>query len=145
MDGVLKRRRRSDNQVGMGMKCRRWVGLVFVVGLTTAAMGLLDLGLFDLELHVHDAFAQRLPFERNKVEPIDPRQAFVEGYYAYRRGDWPAVIERMQLASAQVPDLIDYALFFQGRAQRENGDLAGAATTLRRLTATYPQSVLADQ
>ena len=51
----------------------------------------------------------------------------------------------MQLASAQVPDLIDYALFFQGRAQRENGDLAGAAATLQRLTASYPQSILADQ
>jgi soluble lytic murein transglycosylase len=115
-----------------------------------ASMGLLDLGLFVPErfvpgLHVRGAFAQRLPFERNKVEPIDPRQAFVEGYNAYRRGDWPAVIERMQLASAQVPELIDYALFFQGRAQRENGDLAGAAATLQRLTASYPQSVLADQ
>ncbi|HXR25819.1 MAG TPA: tetratricopeptide repeat protein, partial [Candidatus Binataceae bacterium] len=119
----------------MGMKCRRWVWLVFILGLATASMGLLMGG----------AFAQRLPFERNKVEPIDPRQAFVEGYNAYRRGDWPAVIERMQLASAQVPELIDYALFFQGRAQRENGDLAGAAATLQRLTASYPQSVLADQ
>jgi len=117
------------------MKCRRWVWLVFILGLATASMGLLMGG----------AFAQRLPFERNKVEPIDPRQAFVEGYNAYRRGDWPAVIERMQLASAQVPELIDYALFFQGRAQRENGDLAGAAATLQRLTASYPQSVLADQ
>ena len=119
----------------MGMKCRRWVGLVLILGLAVSSIG----------LFVHRALAQRLPFERNKVEPIDPRQAFVEGYQAYRRGDWPAVIERMQLASSQVPDLIDYALFFQGRAQRENGDLAGAAATLQRLTASYPQSVLADQ
>ncbi len=119
----------------MGMKCRRWVWLVFIFGLATAPMG----------LGVRGAFAQRLPFGRNKVEPIDPRQAFVEGYNAYRRGDWPAVIERMQLASTQVPELIDYALFFQGRAQRENGDVAGAAATLQRLTASYPQSVLADQ
>lgn len=85
------------------------------------------------------------PFERNKVEPLDPRQAFAEGYQAYRRGDWPAAIERMQLASAQVPDLADYALFFEARAQRANGDLAGAAATLLRLAASYPQSVLADQ
>jgi soluble lytic murein transglycosylase len=124
----------------MGMKCRRWVWLGLMLGLTTASMRLFVPGL-----QVRRVFAQRLPFERNKVEPIDPRQAFVEGYNAYRRGDWPAVIERMQLASAQVPDLIDYALFFQGRAQRENGDLAGAAATLGRLTASYPQSVLADQ
>ena len=122
------------------MKCRRWVGAVLVLGLATASIGIFVPGL-----RVRGAFAQRLPFERNKVEPIDPRQAFVEGYNAYKRGDWPAVIERMQLVSAQVPELVDYALFFQGRAQRENGDLAGAATTLRRLTATYPQSVLADQ
>src|ERR1700720_1062623 len=109
----------------MGMKCRRWVGAVLVLGLATASIGIFVPGL-----RVHGALAQRLPFERNKVEPIDPRQAFVEGYNAYRRNDWPAVIERMQLASAQVPDLIDYALFFQGRAQRENGDLASAAATL---------------
>ena len=92
-----------------------------------------------------NAPAQMFPFERNKVEPIDPRQAFIEGYNDYRSRDWPATIERMQLAAAQVPDLIDYALFYQGLAQRENGDLAGAAATLTRLTAGYPQSVLADQ
>ena len=92
-----------------------------------------------------NAPAQMLPFERNKVETIDPRQAFIEGYRAYRSRDWPATIERMQLASGQVPDLIDYALFYQGLAQRENGDLPGAAATLTRLTAGYPQSVLADQ
>lgn len=116
----------------MGMKCRRWLRLVLLLELTA--------GIF-----VRGAFAQRLPFERNKVEPIDPRQAFVEGYNAYRRGDWPAVSERMQLASVRLPDLIDYALFFEGRSQRENGHLADAAATLQRLTASYPQSVLADQ
>ena len=89
--------------------------------------------------------AQMLPFEHYKVEPIDARQAFVEGYRAYQNREWPSVIERMELAVVQVPDLIDYALFFQARAQRETGDLAGAAATLRRLTASYPQSVLADQ
>lgn len=124
----------------MGMKCGRRVWLVLIFGLAAASMR-----LFVPALQVRRALAQRLPFERNKVEPIDPRQAFVEGYNAYKRRDWPAVIERMQLATAQVPELIDYALFFQGRAQRENGDLAGAAVTLRQLTASYPQSVLADQ
>jgi soluble lytic murein transglycosylase-like protein/outer membrane protein assembly factor BamD (BamD/ComL family) len=96
-------------------------------------------------IFARNAPAQMFPFERNKVEAIDPRQTFVEGYNDYRGRDWPATIERMQLAAAQVPDLIDYALFYQGLAQRENGDLAGAAATLTRLTAGYPQSVLADQ
>jgi len=96
-------------------------------------------------IFARSAPAQILPFERNKVEILDPRQAFVEGYSAYQRHDWPAAIERMQLAAAQVPDLIDYALFFQARSQRESGALADAAATFRRLAASYPQSVLADQ
>jgi soluble lytic murein transglycosylase len=117
------------------MKCwRRWVSLVAVLS-AIALLGVCG----------RTAPAQMLPFERNKVEPIDPRQAFVEGYHAYQRRDWPAAIERMQLAAAQVPDLVDYALFYQGLAQRESGDLAGAAATLRRLMAGYPQSILADQ
>ena len=117
------------------MQCRRrWVSWVAVSSVIIA------LGIFG-----RIAPAQMLPFERNKVEPIDPRQAFIEGYNAYRSRDWPAAIERMQLAAVQMPDLIDYALFYQGLAQRQNGDLAGAAATLTRLTASYPQSVLADQ
>jgi soluble lytic murein transglycosylase len=117
------------------MKCwRRWVWLVAVL----CAIALLS-------VCGGNAPAQMFPFERNKVEPLDPHQAFVEGYNAYQRRDWPAAIERMQLAAAQVPDLIDYALFYQGLAQRESGDPTAAAATLRRLTASYPQSVLADQ
>jgi len=61
----------------MGMKCRRWVWLGLILGLATALMRPFVPGL-----QVRRAFAQRLPFERNKVEPIDPRQAFVEGYNA---------------------------------------------------------------
>jgi peptidoglycan lytic transglycosylase len=117
------------------MKCwRRWVSLVVLL----FAIALVS-------IFGRSATAQMFPFERYKVEPIDPRQAFVEGYNAYQRRDWPATIERMRLVEARVPDLIDYALFFLGRAQRENGDLPGAAATLARLTASYPQSVLADQ
>jgi soluble lytic murein transglycosylase-like protein/outer membrane protein assembly factor BamD (BamD/ComL family) len=117
------------------MKCWRRMLLIGVCGLATAAAGILP----------RTTLAQMLPFEHYKVEPIDARQAFVEGYRAYQNREWPSVIERMELAVVQVPDLIDYALFFQARAQRETGDLAGAAATLRRLTASYPQSVLADQ
>jgi soluble lytic murein transglycosylase len=118
----------------MGMKRWRRMWLIFPVGLVAASM----------VIFASNTPAQMLPFQRNKVESLDARQAFVEGYNAYLRHEWPATIERMQLAASQVPDLIDYALFFQGIAQRESGDLAGAAATLQRLTASYPQSVLAD-
>ena len=47
--------------------------------------------------------AQFLPFERNKVQNMDPRQAFVEGYQAYNRGDWIATIERMNLVAVRNP------------------------------------------
>jgi soluble lytic murein transglycosylase-like protein len=117
------------------MKCWRW-WVSSVVLLCAIAL---------LSIFGRTAPAQMFPFERNKVGPIDPRQNFVDGYSAYQRHDWLATIERMQLAAVQAPDLVDYALYFQGRAQRENGDLAGGAATLARLTASYPQSVLADR
>jgi soluble lytic murein transglycosylase len=88
--------------------------------------------------------AQLLPFERNKVEPIDVRKAFVEGYEAYKHRDFIAAIERMQLASANFLGLGDYALFYLGAAERDSGDTQGAAAAFLRLTETYPQSVLAD-
>ncbi|MBI3758341.1 MAG: hypothetical protein HY269_01115, partial [Deltaproteobacteria bacterium] len=116
------------------MKRWRRMWLIFPVGLVAASM----------VIFASNTPAQMLPFQRNKVESMDARQAFVEGYNAYQRHEWPATIERMQLAASQVPDLIDYALFFQGIAQRESGDLPGAAVTLQRLTASYPQSILAD-
>jgi soluble lytic murein transglycosylase-like protein/tetratricopeptide (TPR) repeat protein len=119
----------------MGMKCWRRLLLIFACGFATAALGISS----------RYALAQMLPFQHYKVEQIDPRQAFAEGYRAYQSQDWPTVIERMQLATLQVPELIDYALFFQGRAQSASGDLAGAAATLQRLTASYPESVWADE
>src|ERR1700730_13332324 len=39
--------------------------------------------------------AQGLPFERNKIEPIDPKTAFGEGYQAYEHRDLIATIGRM--------------------------------------------------
>jgi soluble lytic murein transglycosylase len=89
-------------------------------------------------------FAQLLPFERNKVEPIDTRKAFVEGYQAYQRRDYVAAIERMQYAARNMPELADYALYYLGESQRANGDKEGAAQTLSELVQNYPQSVLAD-
>ena len=95
------------------MKCWRRMLLIGVCGLATAAAGILP----------RTTLAQMLPFEHYKVEPIDARQAFVEGYRAYQNREWPSVIERMELAVVQVPDLIDYALFFQARAQQRIGSL----------------------
>jgi soluble lytic murein transglycosylase len=88
--------------------------------------------------------AQSLPFERNKIEPIDPKGAFVEGYHAYKRHDPIATIGRMQLAAAQLPDLADYALFYLASAERDNADIQAAANDFRRLTLSYPQSIWSD-
>jgi len=87
--------------------------------------------------------AQFLPFERNKVENFDPRQAFVEGYQDYKRGDWIGTIERMQLAAARVPELADYALYYKASAERQNGNPSVAAADFSSLAAVYPLSVWA--
>ncbi len=79
------------------------------------------------------------------VVPINPEQAFVEGYQAYRAHDQMKAIERMTLVADKYPALADYALFFLGSAQRESGDLQGAAVTFHRLSYAYPQSVFADR
>lgn len=88
--------------------------------------------------------AQLLPFERNKVEPLDSRKAFLEGYEAYRRRDYFEAMERMQLASRTLPDLADYALFYLGHADRASGNTPDAISAFRQLSVDYPQSVLAD-
>src|SRR5215469_6992701 len=88
--------------------------------------------------------AQLLPFERNKVEPLDNRKAFIEGYQAYQRHDYFAAIERMQLVARTMPELADYGLYYLGEAQRENGDKPDAAQSFYQLTQSYPQSVMAD-
>jgi soluble lytic murein transglycosylase len=85
--------------------------------------------------------AQRLPFEPNKIEPIDPKTAFLEGYQAYKHRDLIATIGRMRLAAAQLPDLADYALFYLASAERDNGDSQAAADDFDRLMVSYPQSV----
>ena len=64
------------------------------------------------------------------VVPIDPEQAFAEGYAAYRAHDQMKTIERMTLAADKYPALADYALFFLGSAQQDSGDNQSAAATL---------------
>ena len=88
--------------------------------------------------------AQFLPFERNKVQNLDPRQVFVEGYQEYKSGDWLGTIERMQLVATRVPELADYALYYQASAERQNGNPSAAAADFSRLAAAYPLSVWAN-
>ncbi|MBV8770887.1 MAG: transglycosylase SLT domain-containing protein [Deltaproteobacteria bacterium] len=89
--------------------------------------------------------AQWLPFERNRVEPIDPKGAFVEGYHSYQHRDLIATIGRMRYAASQLPQLADYALFYLALAERDNGDDQAAAGDFGRLTVSYPQSVWREQ
>ncbi len=125
---------------------------IFVIGAIVSAWLGLTLGASAIFARANGAdtadgrftLAQLLPFERNKVEPIDPRKAFVEGYEAYQRRDYFAVIERMQLVAKSLPGLADYALYYLGEAQRANGDSQDAALAFGELTQSYPQSVLAD-
>jgi soluble lytic murein transglycosylase len=88
--------------------------------------------------------AQRLPFESNQIEPIDPKAAFLEGYKAYQQRDLIVTIGRMQFAASRLPDLADYALFYLASAERDNGDSQAAANDFRRLSVLYPQSVWSD-
>jgi soluble lytic murein transglycosylase len=96
------------------------------------------------ETMIRPAQAQLFPFQRNKAEPIDPARALLEGYRAYQSGDYPAAIGRLELAATNFPPAGDYAFYYLAAAQAANGDSLGAAGNYRRLTETYPQSVLAD-
>src|SRR6266436_4847108 len=87
--------------------------------------------------------AQYLPFERNKVEPIDARHAFVTGYRALLQRDYVAAIGPMILASNRIPELADYANFYLGAAYRDNRNPNEAAAAFLRVVQNYPQSVLA--
>ncbi|HEY6420706.1 MAG TPA: transglycosylase SLT domain-containing protein [Candidatus Binataceae bacterium] len=76
--------------------------------------------------------------------PSDAAQAFADGYRAYSSHDLARAAERLQFASANSTTLADYALYYLGLAQRDQGDLNGAAGTFDRLLKSYPQSVMAD-
>jgi len=125
---------------------------IFAIGAMVGSWLVLTLGASAIFARANGAdapdgrfiLAQLLPFERNKVEPIDPRKAFVEAYQAYQRRDYFAVIERMPLVAKSLPGLADYALYYLGEAQRANGDAQDAALAFGELTQSYPQSVFAD-
>jgi soluble lytic murein transglycosylase len=88
--------------------------------------------------------AQGLPTGHNKIAPIDPRAAFVEGYRAYERHDLITTISCMRFAAARLPDLADYALFYLASAERDNGDSQSAVSDFSLLSVSYPQSVWSD-
>ena len=128
---------------------RGLVGLVMVVGLAallaTPAQALGPVKTVAAPSIRGDARSILGQFGILTVVPIDPEQAFVEGYAAYRAHDQMKTIERMTLAADKYPALADYALFFLGSAQRDSGDNQNAAATFRRLSYGYPQSVFADE
>ncbi|MBV8356350.1 MAG: transglycosylase SLT domain-containing protein, partial [Deltaproteobacteria bacterium] len=139
----------SANQ--FAMRALRWVVMLLafsVVGTFAAERASLprvyDASRSERQLVSGTELAQRLPFERNKIEPIDPKAAFVEGYQAYKHRDLIATIGRMQFAASRLPDLADYALFYLASAERDNGDSQAAANDFRRLMLSYPQSVWSD-
>src|SRR5262249_46299541 len=70
---------------------------------------------------------------------------FVDGYKAYKSRDYTRAVEQLKLASESNPALADYALFYLGRAEREQGETAGAAAAYTRLVHDFPQSVLAPR
>ncbi len=74
----------------------------------------------------------------------DAAQAFADGYRAYSNHDLARAAERLGYASANSATLADYSLYYLGLAQRDQGDLNGAAVTFDRLLKFYPQSVMAD-
>jgi soluble lytic murein transglycosylase len=69
--------------------------------------------------------------------------AFADGYRAYRAKNYALAADRLRAAAQSNPVLGDYALYFLGRAQQGQDDLAGAAASFTRLTNEYPASVLA--
>lgn len=77
--------------------------------------------------------------------PSDGRTAFVDGYRAFQARDAARAIAQLKFAVDNFPALGDYALFYLGAAQRDTGDLSGAASTLERLGLDYPQSVLVNR
>lgn len=70
---------------------------------------------------------------------------FALGYRAYQGHDLAQAIEQLQLATHGPRVLADYAVFYLGSAQRDQGQLESAAASFRELSANYPQSVFATR
>ena len=74
--------------------------------------------------------------------PSDPDRAFAEGYRAYSNRDLALGANRLSYAAENSATLADYALYYLGSVQRDEGDLGAAASSFARLTSEYPQSVM---
>jgi soluble lytic murein transglycosylase len=118
------------------MKTKRRVGVV--VGVVVA--GLLVSGAppsnsqMSAPAAVEGAPAQSTPASGD---------AFADGYRAFRANDHATAAERLRVAVQSDPVLADYALYFLGRTQQAENDLAGAAASFTQLVHEYPASVLA--
>jgi len=71
--------------------------------------------------------------------------AFADGYRAYRAKNYAVAADRLRAAEQSDPVLADYALYFLGRTQKAQDDLAGAAASFAALIHEYPASVLAPR
>ncbi len=74
-----------------------------------------------------------------------PSEAFVDGYRAFENRQYGVASERLGYAASHFPTLADYALYYLGRAQMENGEPAAAVTSFERLLREYPESVNAPE
>jgi soluble lytic murein transglycosylase len=70
-----------------------------------------------------------------------PSEAFVDGYRAFEKRQYAVASERLSYAASALPTLADYALYYLGRSQLENGEPAAAAKSFERLLRDYPESV----
>ncbi len=75
--------------------------------------------------------------------PNDPRQAFVQGYTAFRNHNPAFAVDCLKFATDRDPVLADYSLYYLGLAERDLSRDPDAEAALRRLIANYPQSVFA--
>ncbi|MDO8434136.1 MAG: transglycosylase SLT domain-containing protein [Candidatus Binatus sp.] len=83
----------------------------------------------------------RAPGER----PSDAEAAFLDGYRAYNNHDYRRAIDRLKFAADNFLPLGDYALYYLGLAERDQGDLNSAVDSFDRLVRSYPRSVMLDR
>jgi soluble lytic murein transglycosylase-like protein/TolA-binding protein len=80
-----------------------------------------------------------------KQLPGSSGDALVDGYRAFRAGDYGLAVARLKVATQTNSVLRDYALYFLSRAQQARSDLGGAAAPLTQLIHECPTSALTSQ
>ncbi|HUY19807.1 MAG TPA: transglycosylase SLT domain-containing protein [Candidatus Binataceae bacterium] len=81
------------------------------------------------------------PASRAQPPPDSCRQ-FASGYHAYQLHQLPEARRDLTDAVAKCARLADYALYYLALADRDAGDSRDAMQMLKRLAASYPQSVM---